>query len=284
MTDFEVKSGAATLTGSIWGDGASSIVALHPGIGDRRIWQWCAPVWAEAGHRVVAYDRRGFGDTVAPAEVHDDVVDLRAVTSATESRPAVLVGNSRGGSLALDLALAHPDDVVAIVLIGSGPSGYDYSDWPTAPAEAEQDDLIAAADAAMDLDLVNRLEVRYWLDGVDQSEGRVSDPARDLMIDMNGRALFHAPIGAPAERPTAAPRLGEIVVPVLVIVGEYDLPGVRRQGEQLAAALPAATFTSIAGSAHCPSLDQPRELSRVVLDFLAPLTGPSTTAPTGAPA
>ena len=114
-------------------------MALHPGVGDRRIWQWCAPVWAEAGLRVVAYDRRGFGDTVYEAEPHDDLADLLAVTAATDARPAVVVGNSRGGGLALDLALAHPDHVTALVLIAPSPSGYPSDEWNVVAAEAEQE-------------------------------------------------------------------------------------------------------------------------------------------------
>ena len=160
---------------------------MHPGVGDRRIWQWCAPVWGEAGHRVVAYDRRGFGETVYVAEPHDDLDDLLAVTAATDARPAVVVGNSRGGGLALDLALAHPDHVTALVLIAPSPSGYPSDDWKEIDAETEQDASIERAEEAGDLDEVNRLEVRYWLDGVEQAEGRVQGPPRALMLDMNGR-------------------------------------------------------------------------------------------------
>ena len=99
----------------------------NDGTGDRRIWQWCAPVWAEAGHRVVAYDRRGFGETVHVAEPHDDLADLMAVTAQSDARPAVVVGNSRGGRLALDLALAHPDHVTA--LAWALPPGLKPTSW-----------------------------------------------------------------------------------------------------------------------------------------------------------
>lgn len=95
--DLTVASGRAALAASTWGDTGQPLVALHPGVADRRVWGQCAPVWAAAGHRVVAYDRRGFGDTRAEEEPHDDIADLLAVTAATAARPAVLVGNSRGG-------------------------------------------------------------------------------------------------------------------------------------------------------------------------------------------
>ena len=46
------------------------------------------------------------------------------------------------------------------------------TDWPTSAGEAELDEQIAEAEQAGDLDTVNRLEARYWLDGADQRDGR----------------------------------------------------------------------------------------------------------------
>ena len=263
-----VASGGAQLHVDAWGVTGPAILALHPGVGDSRVWQWCAPEWAESGYRVVAYDRRGFGETGYVAEDHDDLTDLLAVTKATGSIPAVVVGNSRGGGLALDLALAHPDHVTALVLIAPSPTGYDYANWPTSAAEAAQDDLLTSAGAAGDLDLLNQLEVRYWLDGVEQPEGRVGGRARDLMREMNGRALHAAPIGEPATRTEAWGRLSELDIPVMLIVGEYDLPGIRQQCNEIADAIPSARLATMPGSAHCPSLDSPGDLSAVVLGFL----------------
>ena len=226
MASFAVPSSKAELAVTTWGTTGPAIVALHPGVGDRRIWQWCAPVWAEAGHRVVAYDRRGFGETVYFAEPHDDLADLMAVTARPTRGRRSSWGTAAADGLALDLALAHPDHVTALVLIAPSPSGYPSDDWKEIDAETEQDALIERAEEAGDLDEVNRLEVRYWLDGVEQAEGRVQGPPRALMLDMNGRALAAEPIGDAAERAPAWPRLAEIEVPVLVIAGEHDLPGI----------------------------------------------------------
>lgn len=270
-----IPSGRAELALTRWGCEGTPIVALHPGVGDSRIWQWCAPPWADAGHRVVAYDRRGFGESRYEEEPHDDLSDLLEVTAATDARPAVIVGNSRGGGLALDLALAHGDHVVGLVLIAPSPSGYPVDDWPTTPAEACQDQLIEKAEDAGDLDLVNRLEVRYWLDGVDQPEGRVLGPERDLMTAMNGRALRAEPIGEAAPRRPIWPILEQINVPTLVVAGEHDLPGVRLLCTRLAAGLPNARLVTIRNTAHCPSLDQPEALNRVMLEFLSGLDATS---------
>lgn len=273
MRTFFVASGLADLAVFEWPGAGTPILALHPNIADSRIWQSCAPVWAQAGHRVVAYDRRGFGQTRYAEQPHDSIDDLRAVSEASSCRPAVVVGNSRGGSIALDLALAYPAEVSAVVLIGSGPSGYPDGSWQTSAAEDEQDGLRDAAELSGDIDLYNRLEMRYWLDGTEQPEGRVGGAARELLLEMNDRALRADPIGNLAERPLAWPRLADVSVPVLVVVGEYDLPGFGSLSQQLADALPHGRLATMAGTAHCPSLDRPDELNRLILDFVESLPG-----------
>lgn len=116
-----VSNGSSHLAVRQWDAGGTPILALHPGVTDSRVWQECARVWADAGHRVVAYDRRGFGSTAWAEEPHDPLCDLSAVTAATNCRPAVVVGNSKGGALGFELALAHPEEVLALVVIGSVP-------------------------------------------------------------------------------------------------------------------------------------------------------------------
>ena len=266
-----IPSGQAELATLSWGADGPNIVALHPGVGDSRIWQWCGPVWADAGFRTIAFDRRGFGESRWVAERHDDLTDLLAVTAATAARPAVIVGNSLGGGLALDMALAHPDHVSALVLIAPAPSGYPVDDWPLTEAEDAQDSLIEAAAESGDIELINRLEVRYWLDGTEQPEGRVQGAARDLMVDMNARALRAGPTGEAIQREPAWPILDQMRIPTLIVAGEHDLPGVRQTCERLAGAITGDRLVTISDTAHCPSLDQPEKLTVFVLDFLGSL-------------
>lgn len=265
--DRWVTSGGAELAVSMWGEG-TPLLALHAGVCDRRSWQWCASTWADAGFRTIAYDRRGFGSTRYQPEPHDDVADLRAVTGHTDARPAVLLGNSMGGALAVDLALAHPDEVLALVLIGSLPSGVPVELWQQSADEAAAEARVDAAARAGDVDELNRWEVQYWLDGPAQAEGRVSGAPRDLMRDMNGLALRALPVGPAAERAPAWPRLAEITVPTLVVVGDLDEQGLAPVADQMAGRLGDARVEHLADSAHCPMLDRPASLSAAVLRFL----------------
>ena len=257
---------------SVQGSGPP-ILALHAGVCDRRSWQWCGSRWAQAGYRTISYDRRGFGDTRYRPEPYDAVADIRAVMAATQARPAVVVGTSMGGSLALDLALAHPDEVRALVLVGSLPSGAPGESWVQTPQETAADAAIDAAVQAGDLDLVNRLEVHHWLDGPAQPQGRVTGAPRTLMLDMNGRALAATPPGADVSRPDAWSRLGGVDVPTVLVLGEYDESGLAPLTEMMAARMPDARIRRLDGTAHCPMLDRPDALASVVLDIIDEVDG-----------
>ena len=65
------------------------------------------------------------------------------------------------------------------------------------------------------------------------------------------------------------PRLAEISVPTLVIVGELDRPEMLEIAERLEAEIPNARRETIAGTAHVPSMERSEEFDRLVLDFLS---------------
>jgi len=273
MTDT-VTSGAARLAcdlGGPPGDPRPPVLLLHPGVADRRCWHRLAGEICGT-HRPIAYDRRGFGTTTYEPERYSHVDDAVAVLDAAGVGAAVVVGNSMGGRVALELALAHPGRVAGLVLIAPSVRGAPY-DLPLPPAVTRLEDAIDAADEAGDLEQLNKLEAHVWLDGPEQPEGRVSGAARALFLDMNGIALA-APdpgpeIEAEAAGPAAWERLGEVDVPALVAAGEYDMPDARQVAEGTAARLPGGRFVDLPGVAHLPQMEGSEVLRREVTVFLA---------------
>jgi len=260
-----VRSGAARLAYEAHGTGPP-VIFLHAGVADRRMWQDQLTAIG-ATHRVIAYDRRGFGETRYSVEDHSHVADLLAVMDAlTDSAPAVLVGCSQGGSIALDAALAHPDRVRALVLIAPAVSGAPAPDYP--PDIQAHVDAVETAEEVGDLDRVNAREAHLWLDGPRSAPGRVGGAARELFLDMNGTALTADPVGAAHEPPSAYDRLGEIRVPILVLWGDLDFPHIAARCEHLAREIPDAGAEVMPGTAHLPSLERPAELSARLATFL----------------
>jgi pimeloyl-ACP methyl ester carboxylesterase len=114
---------------------------------------------------------------------------------------------------------------------------------------------IESAYEAGDLDELGRLEAWMWLDGPASPEGRVGGAARELFLDMNGRALRAEDPGPEAELPDAWPRLAELAVPTLVLVGRLDTEYTVGVAEQLAALVPGARLAHLEGVAHVPHLE-----------------------------
>ncbi len=263
----DIRSGSARLAYDDEGDGPA-VVLLHPGVADRRCWEACAAALA-GSYRVIRYDRRGFGATAYEPEPHDPAADLLALLDALAVDRVAVVGNSQGGRVGIDVTLAAPDRVAALVLVAEAVRGAPTPDLT--PEELEISDRSDEVEAAGDLDAVNRFEAHIWLDGPFREEGTVGDPARALFLDMNGRALA-APDPGPwvePDGPSAWDRLGEIAVPVLSLVGRHDFPYQIARSRAVATRIPGARHVELPDSAHLPQLDDPGRFTAAVADFLA---------------
>jgi pimeloyl-ACP methyl ester carboxylesterase len=267
-----VTSGAARLAVDVTGaPGDRPVLMLHAGVCDRRSWAPLADALGP-GVRCIAPDRRGFGLTTYEPEPHADLVDTVAVLDDLGVAAAAVVGASMGGRLALDLALAHPDRVAALVLVGPGVRGAPVL-VPDSPAVEALDRAIQAAEEAGDLDAVNELEARVWLDGPHAPAGRVTGPARDLFLDMNGIALAAADPGPKADEPDAWDRLGDIAVPTLVVVGDLDVPDDVARADAIGERVPGATVVHLPDTAHLPHVEPHPDCLPTIVSFLAALPG-----------
>ena len=268
MSEF-ASSGTARLAYDIAGSG-SPVLLLHAGVTDRRSWAALTGELAPT-HTVVAFDRRGYGETTYQAEPHDPVADALAVLDAAGIEgPVAVVGASMGGGLAIDLTLDHPDRVDRLVLIGSacrGAPDKTPDEYPESYREIAH--AIDLAEEAGDVDEVNTLEAWLWLDGPSARDGRVGGATRELFLDMNGRALRAEPVGDEADRPSSWDRLGEIAVPTLVLIGDLDLEDVADTSEGLAEHLPDARLEWLEETAHLPHLEAHPRCLRAITDFLA---------------
>jgi 3-oxoadipate enol-lactonase len=261
------EAASVELYAEVAGEGPE-IVLFHEGICDSRMWdpQWES--WA-GSHRLLRFDFRGYGRTPLEPGSYSAAQDVIELLDEHGFDRAALVGVSLGGRVALEVALAQPERVSALVLVGSGLPGHEWSDEMKASWEEEE-----AAFNAGDLDAAAEVTVRTWVDGPRRKPEDVDPGVRAHVAEMQRRALeLYAEVGDDAEEELlvadVAERLGEVQAPTLVLVGEEDVADIRAISDKLAREIPNARFEMIANTAHVPSMERPDEFERLVLGFIA---------------
>jgi pimeloyl-ACP methyl ester carboxylesterase len=249
-----------------------AVVLLHAGIADLRAWDDLVPLLVEASYRVIRYDARGFGASITEDVDFSNRDDLVAVLDAVGVERAVLVGNSRGGQIAIDTAIEFPDRVVAVVGVGTGLGGFDGGSTPEETALFDEMEALEEA-ASPDPDAIADIDVRVWVDGPGQPATRVPAEIRDKvrMMDAPQYAPEHVD-GRPVPlQPPASSRLADLRCPVLAVAGELDASGVAQTARHLEAEAPDARAVILPGVAHMIGMEMPDELAALVIDFVAPL-------------
>lgn len=150
--------GASITTGDITtnyhdlgsGDPLLLIHGSGPGVSSYANWRLQLPVFAE-NFRVLALDMAGFGYTTAPDDISytrerwlQQIVDF---LDALGIEKVSVVGNSFGGSMALGLAVHHPERVNKLILMGSVGVPFSLTDgldkvWGYQPSEEAMGDLM----------------------------------------------------------------------------------------------------------------------------------------------
>jgi len=271
MSTNQAKSGFVNVAGAqiyYETDGSGSpLVMIHAGVADHRQWNNEFEYFA-LSHHVLRYDLRGYGKSEPVEGEFSHMSDLVAVLDSLDiHEPAVLMGCSMGGSLAMDFALTHPSRVMALIMVGSGPSGLELD----VPEPAKFAEVEKAYDAG-DLDLAAELETQVWFDGTDRTPEQVNQEMRKLAYDMNRKALDHESrkLGKrlPNTETPAFDRLTDLNLPVLVIVGTQDIPYILAAADYMKGNLPTIQNVILDDAAHLPNMDQPDEFQQIVGSFL----------------
>lgn len=241
------------------------LLLIHAGVADSRMWNEHFGNFARR-YRVIRYDLRGFGRTMMPTGAYASYEDAAGLLDFLGVAQAHVVGISFGGRIALDLALAYPERVSALVLGAPSVGGHQPPEEVRRFAEAEDDALERG-----DLDAATELNLRMWVDGPYRAPDEVDPAVRRRVGEMQRHAFAIPEPDDAEERPLAPPaikRLDEIQAPTLVLVGDQDIPDKLMVAERLAAEIPGAQKAVIPGVAHMLSMEKPAEFRELVLDFL----------------
>jgi 3-oxoadipate enol-lactonase len=243
----------------LWYDEAGSgeaVLLLHGGLGDSGLWEPVVPFLAER-FRTIRTDLRFFGRSTGPAvpwSWHDDVI---GVLDELGIERAALVGLSLGGRIALDVALAHPERLWAVVGVAPGLGGHDGAAY-----SEEQEARYDAAEAEGDLEAAMAVDFEVWAPlGADERIRQLWRATPDAN-PLPGGVEPRFPAGPPAKE-----RLGELRVPTLVVTTSHDPAGFREIGPLVARETPNARRVEL-DSDHYVTLREPELVARTILDFL----------------
>lgn len=255
--------------------GAPTIVWLHgsgPGATAASNWEWQIGELGDEFH-CLAPDIVGFGDSTHPsppplglkAFTEVRVRSLLALLDALDVPSATFVGNSMGGIISVALALAAPERVERLVLMGTGGAPV-----PITPDLLKlitfYDDPTEQAMAALMTCFVH--DPAFFGDDLERIAAARMPRASRPEVERSHRATFAAgePIGFTPER------IATITQPALVVHGASDRIVAPASGEWFAEHLPHARLELFADTGHWLQLERPHEFAALLRTFLRETT------------
>ncbi len=238
-----------------------AVVMLHGAGMDHSVWRFQARALAHAGWRVYAPDLPGHGrsEGKAPTTIPDAarwVADFARSVGCDRIR---VVGHSMGSLVGIELAVAVPDLVDRLVLIG------------TSGAMGVHPDLLAAAEAG------DRLAVDLivgWAFGTAGRRGR--HPQAGLWLPATAARLLERSLDGPLGSDLAAcadypglERSRGVTAPTLVIQGAEDRMTPVAAARDLVDALPDGRLEVVPDAGHMVMVEAPDRVRRLMVEFLS---------------
>jgi 3-oxoadipate enol-lactonase len=242
------------------GWGPAAVVLLHDGLLHSVTWDGVWKALCQKYH-TVRYDRRGYGRSEAPKNPFAPTEDLYALLSHFKIERAVVVGNSSGGALAIDFALAHPELVEGLFLIGPVVGGMSVS-AAFEERGAKNMEPLKNGDAKGAAE--NWSKDRYIIgEGHPVARKTVYDVLTENPQNLKYTGEFEIRSSVPA-----LSRLAEIHAPTSIVVGELDISDVHAHAGAIEAGIPGAERDIIINAGHLVQLEQPEVLMDKLVPFI----------------
>lgn len=239
-------------------DGAPALVLLNSIGTDMDLWDRTLPLLRQS-HRLLRVDTRGHGASdaaggdYAMAGLADDIFGAMDAAGIAD---AAVAGVSLGGMIAMEMALARPDRVVALALICTSAT-MDKVAWSDRVAKVRGEGMGAIAELAMG---------RFLSPEFIAAEPAVAQTIRRQLVSM--AASGYAGCAAAIRDMDLASRIGQIGCPTLVLTGERDTSTpFEGHGECLVTQIPGASHSALP-AAHLAPVEAPQLLVETMLAFL----------------
>ncbi len=245
------------------------ILMIAGGFMDMDQWALVADALSEqtsGSYRIVRYDQRGIGESDQPTEgytVDQFAEDAINLIRTLDAGPAVLIGNSLGGTVALAVAFAVPELVRGIVTCSTsaGPTG------PPTPPETMQY-MMRGASLPVPQAAAAMMDILFATDFIDEHpdmlDNAVEKRSKGAPMIATLGPLQSALIFDPLER------LKSVTVPTLILHGEEDVL-VLPDHAQLLADAASAELQLIPNAGHALVVEQSQAVAEAIQSFLSNL-------------
>jgi pimeloyl-ACP methyl ester carboxylesterase len=252
------------------------LVFVHGLSGCWQNWLENLPVHASA-HRVITFDLPGFGQSPMPAEtitISGYARLLDALLAELGVDAATVVGNSMGGFIAGELAIAYPQRVEQLVLVSAAGISTTSDPGPTRalPYLRRGERILAATGAwlASKSEAVTRRARlrRAVLDLVVKHPDRLPAPLAAEQLRGAGKPGFLQGLAAVVEYDLRE-RLPEIACPTLIVWGDGDKLITVRDADVFAELIPDSRKVIFEDTGHMAMLERPAAFNALLRDFIA---------------
>lgn len=246
------------------GGAGPPLILVHGWALDRRMWAAQRPAFRRH-FTTVSYDRRGFGESTCAAHAGKELDDLDTLIDTLQLGRTALLGMSQGGRVALRYALAHPDNISALILQGAPIE-------PTPPPAGDPAYLPMREYAELlrrgQIDDMHAAIAAHPLMDVPTERPRAHALLLRMIDGYRGKDLLAASANNPDTFADLRGRLSEIKAPTLVLTGNTETAWLNAAADRLAASIPNAHRCVVPGGGHLVNMTAARAFNRVVTGFL----------------
>ncbi|MBX9583939.1 MAG: alpha/beta hydrolase [Gemmataceae bacterium] len=253
-------------------DALPTLVLIHGFPLDRDMWRPQVAALSGAA-RVVAVDLPGFGGSEPKPFTMDSAADHVAARLDAEGAPGRVVvgGLSMGGYVAMAFARRHPGRLAGLILADTRAAPDDDA------GKKGRDEMIALARETGTAGVVEKMLPMLLAEATRAGRPEVVEEVRRIARRQPPEAVVAA-LEALRDRPDAAPGLGGVSVPTLVLVGEHDPLTPLTMAEAIGARVYGSEVVTIPGAGHLSNLENPDAFNAAVLAFLAEVKPGNTPA------
>lgn len=233
-------------------------------------------------NRVVFYDQRGMGRstgelTKKQINMHTYIADLEAIRCFLGVERVIIAGHSWGGFLGMLYAIAHPESIEKLILLGPMPAssedfelfGNEYTKrlvpYKNELQKIESSDLYLAGDSEAIAKYLRTIFQTYTYNPEDANKLNLYMPQKAILkgfkiIELLNEQVFMRPFNLFND-------LCKLQCPTLIVHGDTD-PIPFSTAENIQKTIPSAQLIKIEKCGHFPFIEQPEALFKAINDFL----------------